>query len=130
MHLLLLNITRFKYLYSDHCAFSPMNFNKFLQSLFLKIEILYLINIEESPIILMFLLSLPVLVNLPLIVQDLVIVLEAMRIIAVALSPVTPNLCLRIYKQLGYTEDQFHATTWVRLSSSLLVFRTHIYSHK
>lgn len=44
--------------------------------------------------------------------KDLVIVLEAMRIIAIALSPITPNLCLRIYQQLGYTEDQFHAATW------------------
>lgn len=45
--------------------------------------------------------------------QDLVLILEAMRIIAVALSPVTPNLCLRIYRQLGYTDEQFHAIKWV-----------------
>lgn len=45
--------------------------------------------------------------------KDLVIILEAMRIIAVALSPVAPNLCLRIYQQLGYTPEQFNATTWV-----------------
>lgn len=44
--------------------------------------------------------------------KDLVIVLEAMRIIAIALSPVTPRLSLRIYTQLGYSEDQFSATTW------------------
>ncbi|KAI6669021.1 hypothetical protein NL676_003906 [Syzygium grande] len=44
--------------------------------------------------------------------KDLVIVLEAMRIIAVALSPVTPRLCLRIYEQLGYSADQFNATNW------------------
>ncbi|KAL7584444.1 hypothetical protein Lser_V15G44271 [Lactuca serriola] len=44
--------------------------------------------------------------------KDLVIILEAMRIIAVALSPVAPNLCLRIYQQLGYTPEQFNATTW------------------
>lgn len=44
--------------------------------------------------------------------KDLVIVLEAMRIIAVALSPVTPRLCLRIYEQLGYSADQFNAATW------------------
>lgn len=44
--------------------------------------------------------------------KDLVVILEAMRIIAVALSPVTPNLCLKIYRQLGYTEEQFYATTW------------------
>uniref|UniRef100_A0A5B6ZEA5 methionine--tRNA ligase n=1 Tax=Davidia involucrata TaxID=16924 RepID=A0A5B6ZEA5_DAVIN len=44
--------------------------------------------------------------------KDLVIILEAMRIIAIALSPVTPTLCLRIYAQLGYSEDQFNAVTW------------------
>nr|XP_043618541.1 methionine--tRNA ligase, chloroplastic/mitochondrial [Erigeron canadensis] len=44
--------------------------------------------------------------------KDLVLILEAMRIIAVALSPVTPRLCLRIYQQLGYTEEQFNAATW------------------
>ncbi|KAL4556867.1 hypothetical protein LXL04_035033 [Taraxacum kok-saghyz] len=44
--------------------------------------------------------------------KDLVIVLEAMRIIAVALLPVTPNLSLRIYQQLGYTTQQFNAVTW------------------
>ncbi|XP_010030992.2 methionine--tRNA ligase, chloroplastic/mitochondrial [Eucalyptus grandis] len=44
--------------------------------------------------------------------KDLVIVLEAMRIIAVALSPVTPRLCLRIYEQLGYSADQFNTATW------------------
>lgn len=44
--------------------------------------------------------------------KDLVIILEAMRIIAVALTPVTPRLCQRIYSQLGYSEDQFNATTW------------------
>lgn len=45
--------------------------------------------------------------------KDLVLILEAMRIIAVALSPVTPKLCLRIYQQLGYTEEQFYAATWI-----------------
>ncbi|KAL8251853.1 hypothetical protein R6Q59_035546 [Mikania micrantha] len=44
--------------------------------------------------------------------KDLVLILEAMRIIAVALSPVTPNLCLKIYRQLGYTDEHFHAATW------------------
>ncbi|KVI06930.1 Aminoacyl-tRNA synthetase, class 1a, anticodon-binding [Cynara cardunculus var. scolymus] len=44
--------------------------------------------------------------------KDLVVVLEAMRIIAIALSPVAPKLCLRIYQQLGYTEEQFNAATW------------------
>ncbi|KAJ0973760.1 hypothetical protein J5N97_015725 [Dioscorea zingiberensis] len=44
--------------------------------------------------------------------KDLVVILEAMRIIAIALSPVVPSLCLRIYKQLGFSEDQFKAVTW------------------
>ena len=49
------------------------------------------------------------------------IILEAMRIIAIALSPVTPKFCLRIYEQLGYTKEQFNATTWVSLSLSLFL---------
>ncbi|KAK9139730.1 hypothetical protein Scep_009411 [Stephania cephalantha] len=44
--------------------------------------------------------------------KDLVMILEAMRIIAVALSPVAPGLSRRIYSQLGYSEDQFDALTW------------------
>lgn len=44
--------------------------------------------------------------------KDLVIILETMRIIAIALSPVTPSLSLRIYTQLGFTEDQFSTLTW------------------
>lgn len=44
--------------------------------------------------------------------KDLVIILEAMRIIAVALSPVTPNLCWRIYEQLGYSNEQFSNAAW------------------
>ncbi|GAB2276594.1 Methionine--tRNA ligase, chloroplastic/mitochondrial [Dionaea muscipula] len=44
--------------------------------------------------------------------KDLVIILEAMRIIAIALSPVAPSLCKRIYTQLGYSEDQFDDVTW------------------
>ncbi|XP_048325687.2 methionine--tRNA ligase, chloroplastic/mitochondrial [Ziziphus jujuba] len=44
--------------------------------------------------------------------KDLVIILEAMRIIAIALSPVAPSLCCRIYSQLGYSKDQFDAATW------------------
>ncbi|MQM00384.1 hypothetical protein Taro_033114 [Colocasia esculenta] len=44
--------------------------------------------------------------------KDLVIILEAMRIIAVALSPIAPRLCLRIYLQLGYSKDQFEVVTW------------------
>ncbi|KAM1019974.1 hypothetical protein ACFX13_042027 [Malus domestica] len=44
--------------------------------------------------------------------KDLVIILEAMRIIAIALSPVAPSLSWRIYGQLGYSKDQFDAATW------------------
>ncbi|XP_024020474.1 methionine--tRNA ligase, chloroplastic/mitochondrial [Morus notabilis] len=44
--------------------------------------------------------------------KDLVIILETMRIIAIALSPVAPSLCWRIYSQLGFTKDQFDAVTW------------------
>lgn len=44
--------------------------------------------------------------------KDLVIILEAVRIIAVALSPVSPSLCLRIYTQLGFSKDQFEAVRW------------------
>ncbi|CAN6447820.1 unnamed protein product [Victoria cruziana] len=44
--------------------------------------------------------------------KDLVIILEAVRIIAVALSPITPSLCLRIYSQLGYSKEEFDAITW------------------
>ncbi|GAV76088.1 tRNA-synt_1g domain-containing protein [Cephalotus follicularis] len=44
--------------------------------------------------------------------KDLVIILEAMRIIAITLSPVAPSLCRRIYAQLGYSKDQFDMATW------------------
>lgn len=44
--------------------------------------------------------------------KDLVIILETVRIIAVALFPVTPSLSWRIYAQLGYSRDQFDAATW------------------
>lgn len=44
--------------------------------------------------------------------QDLVIVLEAVRVVAVALSPVTPQLSLRIYLQLGYSETDFQSLSW------------------
>jgi hypothetical protein len=36
-----------------------------------------------------------------------------MRIIAIALTPITPSLSLRIYTQLGFTEDQFRVLRWV-----------------
>ena len=45
--------------------------------------------------------------------QDLVVVLEAVRVVAVALSPVTPKLSLSIYLQLGYSEEDFRTLTWV-----------------
>lgn len=45
--------------------------------------------------------------------QDLVIILETMRIIAIALCPIAPSLSLRIYSQLGFTEDQFRLLRWV-----------------
>ncbi|CAI0411356.1 unnamed protein product [Linum tenue] len=35
-----------------------------------------------------------------------------MRIIAIALSPVSPGLCWRIYEQLGFSEDQLATVTW------------------
>ncbi|KMT17497.1 hypothetical protein BVRB_2g037790 [Beta vulgaris subsp. vulgaris] len=44
--------------------------------------------------------------------KDLVIILEAMRIIAIALLPAAPSLCWRIYSQLGYSEDEYNALTW------------------
>ncbi|XP_028794575.1 LOW QUALITY PROTEIN: methionine--tRNA ligase, chloroplastic/mitochondrial-like [Neltuma alba] len=44
--------------------------------------------------------------------KDLVIILEAVRIVAVALSPVAPSLSWRIYAQLGYSRHQFDAATW------------------
>uniref|UniRef100_A0A803N5T6 methionine--tRNA ligase n=1 Tax=Chenopodium quinoa TaxID=63459 RepID=A0A803N5T6_CHEQI len=44
--------------------------------------------------------------------KDLVIILETMRIIAIALLPVAPSLSWRIYAQLGYTEDDYNALTW------------------
>ncbi|KAH1045649.1 hypothetical protein J1N35_036433 [Gossypium stocksii] len=44
--------------------------------------------------------------------KDLVVILEAMRIIAIALSPVAPSLCRLIYAQLGYSEDQFDKINW------------------
>lgn len=51
--------------------------------------------------------------------QDLVIILETARIIAIALSPVTPSLSWRIYAQLGYSKDQFDEATWVSLYLSI-----------
>ncbi|CAM6034547.1 unnamed protein product [Sphagnum compactum] len=45
--------------------------------------------------------------------QDLTAVLEAVRILAVALSPVIPELCGRIYSQLGYSKADFESLSWV-----------------
>lgn len=42
----------------------------------------------------------------------LVAVLEAVRVVAVLLSPVTPGLSARIYQQLGFTQQQFEALSW------------------
>lgn len=44
--------------------------------------------------------------------QELTVILEAVRIIAVALSPVVPELCNRIYLQLGFTEADFKSISW------------------
>lgn len=60
--------------------------------------------------------------------QDLVIILETVRIIAIALFPVTPSLSWRIYAQLGYSRDQFDAATWV-CPLSLTCVHAHISSH-
>ena len=66
--------------------------------------------------------------------QDLVIILEIMRIIAIALSPIAPSLSLRIYTQLGFTEDQFRVLRWVcsirdMLSDLIFVSLQVIYFH-
>jgi methionyl-tRNA synthetase len=39
-------------------------------------------------------------------------VLEAVRIVAVLLSPVTPALSSRIYRQLGLSAEQYAELTW------------------
>lgn len=43
---------------------------------------------------------------------DLVAILEVTRILAVALSPVAPTTCQRIYLQLGYSDSDFRALSW------------------
>lgn len=55
------------------------------------------------------------------------IILEALRIIAIALSPVTPSLCWRIYGQLGFSKDQFDTATWVSLSHAHTNTHTHAF---
>ncbi|GLC44167.1 hypothetical protein PLESTB_000900900 [Pleodorina starrii] len=42
----------------------------------------------------------------------LVAVLEAVRVVAVGLAPLTPGLSARIYAQLGFSDEQFQALTW------------------
>lgn len=44
--------------------------------------------------------------------EGLAAVLEAVRVVAVLLSPVTPALAARIYQQLGFSEQQFAALAW------------------
>lgn len=55
-------------------------------------------------------------------VQDLVIILEAIRIISVALSPVAPRLCWRIYSQLNYSMEQFLMLNWVMFLLYAVIF--------
>ena len=38
--------------------------------------------------------------------------MEAVRVVAVMLLPVTPSLSERIYTQLGFSEEAFGALTW------------------
>lgn len=45
---------------------------------------------------------------------NLVAVLESVRIVAVLISPVTPGLSRRIYKQLGFHENKFDELKWAR----------------
>lgn len=44
--------------------------------------------------------------------EALVAVLEAVRIVAVLLLPVTPALSRRIYEQIGYSEEEWRGLTW------------------
>ncbi|XP_059068328.1 methionine--tRNA ligase, chloroplastic/mitochondrial [Cryptomeria japonica] len=44
--------------------------------------------------------------------KNLIVILETVRIIAVALSPVTPVICRKIYLQLGYSEAAYDAISW------------------
>ena len=44
--------------------------------------------------------------------EALVAVIEAVRIVAVLLLPVTPGLSRRIYEQLGFTDDQWLGVEW------------------
>ena len=66
-------------------------------------------------------------ISLFIYMQDLVIILEAIRIIAIALRPITPSLCLRIYMQLGFSKDQFEAVTWVLSTLYASSFSCNVY---
>lgn len=46
--------------------------------------------------------------------QHLVSVLEAVRIVAVMLAPVTPSLSAAIYAQLGYEAADVQAMRWAK----------------
>lgn len=39
-------------------------------------------------------------------------VLELLRVASVALLPVAPGLCARVYLQLGFSREQFEAVQW------------------
>jgi methionyl-tRNA synthetase len=38
--------------------------------------------------------------------------MEAVRVVAVMLAPVTPSLSRRIYMQLGFSDEVFASLTW------------------
>lgn len=48
---------------------------------------------------------------------DLLAILEASRILAITLSPIAPRVTQRIYLQLGYSEGDWKAVTWVSVSA-------------
>lgn len=43
---------------------------------------------------------------------ELLEVMEAVRIVAVLLSPITPGLARLVYQQLGYSDADFEAVSW------------------
>ncbi|XP_002981032.2 methionine--tRNA ligase, chloroplastic/mitochondrial [Selaginella moellendorffii] len=44
--------------------------------------------------------------------KDLAVILESVRILSVALSPVVPDLCKRMWLQLGYQDEHFNQISW------------------
>ena len=44
--------------------------------------------------------------------MDLLAILEASRVMALLLAPITPQLSHRIYTQLGFTDEQYQTATW------------------